>query len=1038
MDKLARFSVRHPTTVLMAALAVVILGLISFERLGMDLFPRLVAPRLYIQIEAGERPPEEMETQFVSRLESVAVRGRGVTGVFSSSRVGRALITVEYEWNTDMDEAFLDLQKAVGDFGTASGADAITVTPLDPNARPVVVAAFSHERITDLDGLRRTAENVIRNDLIRLPGVAAVDLVGERRREVLVRTTNDTLEAFGLTLDTLASTIQNFNRNLTGGSIVEMGIRYSIRGVGQLASLDDLGKLVVAYKAASSAEAGESGAAQAETAPGPRTPVYLRDVAEVRYDLDEPENLVRFNGQPCLGLEIYKEARANTTEASSAIRAQLDGLRASLAGYRLEVVQDDAEFIHTAVGEVERAGILGGLLAVLILYVFLRRIGVTAVIGLAIPMSIIATFGLMYFNRLTLNLMTLGGLALGIGMLVDNAIVVVENIFRHVEEGLPVAEASVRGPGQVGAAIASSTLTTVVVFLPIVYLHGVAGELFKEQALTVTFSLLSSLVVALAFVPMLFSRLIKPRKAGREIRSLRFDFYGRVLEGVLRKRGLVVLGAILLVAAAVAVIPHVGSEFMPRAEADILTVELALPEGTSLERTSGFARNVEAMVRDHAGADLRSIYTRVGPRASASTASELLADENSATLRVALDPKAAPRLESLIRRLDEDLSAVPDLTVRFAREQTTLRTALGTGRSPLVVEVKGPDLKILTGLADGVKDKLRTVPELADVATSVQAGRPEVDIEIDKEAASRQSLRSDTIGNQIQRLLAGNELGEMEEKGEYLKIMLKTPELSLGELDGLMLEGPNNRRIPLRDVARLTRTESPREIIRNNQTRTVEVRAQIIGDSPFDEIVAKVRAAIAGTALPADYQMSVAGEEVLRRESFKNLKFALILAVVLVYMVMAAQFESLVHPFVILLTIPLAGVGAVFLLLLAGLPFNIMSSIGLIMLAGIAVNNAIILVDLINQSRRAGMALDEAIVYAGRRRIRPILMTSGTTILGLLPMTIGFGEGASLRAPMAVALIGGLVSSTLLTLVVIPAVYRLIGKRPLSPGGKAA
>lgn len=1028
MHKLARFSVRYPTTVLMVGLAVIILGYISFQRLGMDLFPRLNTPRLYIQIEAGERPPEEMETQFVSRLESTAVRGRGVTNVVSSSRVGKALITVEYQWNTDMDEAFLDLQKAVGDFGTASGADSITVTQLDPNARPVVIAAFSHEQITDLDELRQTAENVIRNDLIRLPGVAAVDLVGERRREVLVKTASDTLEAYNLSLDTVASTIQNFNRNLTGGSIVEMGIRYSIRGIGQLTSLDDLRKLILTYKEVKDAETGQT----------KRTPIYLRDVAEVRYELNDAENIVRFNGQPCLGLEIYKEARTNTTEASRGIRDQLNELQASMPGYHLAVVQDDAEFIKTAIGEVEQAGIIGGLLAILILYLFLRRIGVTAVIGLAIPMSIVATFGLMYFNRLTLNLMTLGGLALGTGMLVDNAIVVVENIFRHVEEGMPVPEASVQGTGQVGAAITSSTLTTVVVFLPIIYLHGVAGELFKEQALTVTFSLLSSLIVALAFVPMLFSRLIKPRKSGREIRSLRFNFYGRFLQGVLRKRGFVVLGAALLIAAAVLVLPQVGSEFMPRAEANVLTLELALPEGTSLERTSGVARNIEAMARDYAGADLRSIYTRVGPRGASSTAAELLADENNAAIRIALDPKAAPRLESLIRKLDQDLAAVPDLTVQFAREQTTLQNALGTGQAPLVVEVKGKDLKTLTGLADSVKDKLRGVPELADVVTSFQAGRPEIDIEIDKEEASRNSLRSDTIGNQIKRLLAGNELGEMEEKGEYLKIMLKTPELTIGELEGLMLEGPNNRRIPLRDVARLTRTESPREIIRNNQTRAAEVRAQLAGSASFDQVVAKVRTAIGGVNLPKDYQMTIAGEEILRRDSFKNLKFALILAIILVYMVMAAQFESLIHPFVILLTIPLAGVGAVFLLLIVGLPFNIMSYIGLIMLAGIAVNNAIILVDLINQSRRAGMPLDEAIVYAGRMRIRPILMTSGTTILGLLPMTIGLGEGASLRAPMAVALMGGLISSTLLTLIVIPAVYRFIGKRPVSTEKDAA
>jgi HAE1 family hydrophobic/amphiphilic exporter-1 len=1025
MRKLAQFSVQYPTTVLMIVLAVIILGYISFQRLGMDLFPRLNTPRLYVEILAGERPPEEMETQFVSRLESIAARGRNVTNVSSSSRVGKALITVEYQWNADMDEAYLDLQKAVGDFSATSGADSITVSQLDPNARPIVIVAFSHDQITDLDALRQTAENIIRNELVRLPGVAAVDLVGERRREVLVKTDAYTLQAYGLSMDSLASTIQNFNRNLTGGSIIEMGIRYTIRGVGQLNSLDDLRKLIVTYKTETQPGTGET----------VRTPVYLRDVANVRYEQNDPQNIVRFNGRQCIGLEIFKEARFNTTEASRGILAELGELQRSMPGYHLDVVRDDAGFIRTAIGEVEEAGIFGGLLAILVLFFFLRRVGVTAAIALSIPISIIATFCLMYFNRMTLNLMTLSGLALGVGMIVDDAIVVVENIFRHVEGGMPIREAAIHGTGEVGAAVTSSTLTTVVVFIPIVYLHGVAGELFADQALTVTFALLCSLLFALTLIPMLFSKLIRKRTTGQEIKALHFHFYGRFLEAVLRKKWLVVFVAAGLVVAAAAAVPFVGSEFMPRPMTNELTIDLTLPEGTSLERTSGVCRNIESMIHDYAGKDLRMIYSRIGPTGTSLSESEMLAGENSATIQISLTPKAARLLNNLVKKLDQDLSLMPDLTVQYTRQQTTLQTTLGTGLAPLVVEIKGKDLKILTGLANSVKEKMRALPELTDVVTSFQAGRPEINIEIDKEEASRDSLRSDTIGNQIKRLLAGNDLGEMEDKGEYLTIMLKTPDLTLGELGGLMLEGPGGRQIPLQDVARLTRGEAPREIIRRNQTRVAEVRAQLAGRTSFNQVVAKVRDGIAKLTLPQDYQMGVTGEEILRRDSFKNLKFALLLAIILVYMVMAAQFESLIHPFVILFTIPLAGVGAVLLLLVLHMPFNIMSYYGLILLVGIAVDNAIILIDLINQSRRAGMGLDEAIIYAGRMRIRPILMTSVTTMLGLIPMTLGIGEGAALRTPMAIALMGGLFSSTALTLIVIPVVYRLIGKR-ISSGGR--
>ena len=1028
MEKLARFSVKYPTTVIMAVAAVLLLGIISYQRLGMDLLPRLESPRLFVEVQAGERPPEEMEKQFVERLEAQVARGRNVTDVLSSSRVGKALITVEYQWNTDMDEAYLDLEKAVADFGRTSGADEINVSQLDPNARPVITAVLTHDEITDLDRLRMTAENNIRNELVRLPGVAAVELLGDRRREIEIQSDAFTLAAYGLTMDQIASTIQNFNRNLSGGTITEMGIRYSVRGVGRLVSLEDIQKLIVAYKTK----------AAAGMQPAARTAVYLRDVAAVRHVQSEPENIVRFNGRAAVALEIYKEAGANTTAASKSIRDELAALGGSLPGYRIDLLQDQAGFIKAAIGEVEQSALVGIVLAILVLFVFLRKFGVTAIIGLAIPVSVVATFNLMYFNGLTLNIMTLGGLALGAGMLVDNAIVVGENIFRHAEGGLSIRDAAVRGAGEVGGAITSSTLTTIVVFLPIVYLHGIAAELFKDQAWTVAFSLLSSLLVALAVIPMLFSRIIKPKALTASSRSLRFEFYGRLLPKIVRRRGLVVVLGLAAVGAGIFGLRFMGSEFLPQRTARELIIHVELPEGTGLERTEGAVRNVEALIRERAGDRIGLLYSRGGPAGTAQSASEVLEDENTAVIQIGFKTNDPASLRALTAGLEKDLTDVPDLEVRFDRQESTLQSALGTTGSPLAVEIKGEDLETLVKLADEVKGRLAAVPALAGLETSFQGGRPEIDIEVDKAQASRYGLRADTIGNQVKNVLAGSDLGELQEGGEYLKIMLRNPKITVGGLKDIVLNAPSGLRIPLSDVARLVRTESPREIIRRNQTRVAEVRAQIAGRAPFDRIVAGVREAIRGVSLPEGYTMAIAGEEILRRESFKNLKFALLLAIVLVYMVMAAQFESLIHPLIVLLTIPLAGVGSIGLLLALGIPFNIMSLIGLIMLAGIAVNNAIILVDLINQCRRAGMGLDEAIVYAGRMRIRPILMTSLTTILALCPLLLGIGEGASLRAPMAAAVIGGLTSSTLLTLVVIPAVYRLIGRRPLrGTAGKA-
>jgi len=1016
MRKLAQFSVKYPTTIIMVILAICLLGYIAFQRLGMDLLPRLNNPRLYVSLEAEERPPEEMEEQFVSPLEATAARGRKVTGVSSISRVGRALITVEYEWNTDMDEAYLELQKAATDFSQGKDLEEISVSQLDPNAQPIVTAVLWHEDLDDLDRLRQTAENNIRNDLVRLPGVAAVELVGERKREIEIRTDSYTLEAYGLTLDQVASEIQSSNQSISGGSIVEMGLKYTIRGVGELESLEDLKNLIIAYK---SDEAGET---------TDRIPITLRDVAEVGFVISEPENIVHYNGRRCIALEIFKEARFNTTQASEYIRSQLESLQMSLPGYELHIIQDQAAFIKSAVREVEQTGLIGIFLAVLILFIFLRRIGVTAVISIAIPISIIATFNLMYFNKLTLNIMTLGGLALGAGMLVDNAIVVVENIFRHLEEGLGLKEAAVRGTGEVGGAITSSTLTTIIVFLPIVYLKGIAGELFKEQAWTVAFALLSSLFVALSVIPMLSSRFLKAPK-GRQVRtSLQFPFYGRFLSGVLKKRWLVVVLALLLVVSAAFLASRMGSEFLPQADRNELEVSLLLPEGSNLERTESAVRSLEALLQENHRESLQFIFSRVGPVGTALTESEVLAGENSAMLLIGVKPKSID-LDSLQEWLKNQLSDIPGLRAQIMRAQTTLQVTLGTSEAPLVVEVRGENMDTLKSLSDQVMAILDQQKGLTAVETSFQEGRPEVEVVIDRNSATSYGLTPYSIGAQLSRLLSGQDLGEYEDEGEYISIMLRSPEPTLKELEGLLLDSSGGQKLRLDDVAVLRRSVSPREILRNNQVRTAEVTAQLSGEEAFDKIVARVEKALAGVSLPQDYSFAVTGEEKLRRESFSHLWFALLLAVILVYMVMASQFESLRHPFVILLTIPLAMVGAVGLLVILGLPLNIMSFIGMIMLAGIAVNDSIILVDLINQQRRSGMDIEAAIIKAGQLRIRPIFMTSATTILALFPLTLGIGEGVALRAPLAVAVIGGLVTSTLLTLVVIPSVYRILGGR---------
>ncbi len=999
----------------MIVLAIGLLGYISFQRLGIDLLPDLNSPKLFVRVTDGELPPEEMEQKFTSSMESQAARQKNVINVSSVTQVGQSLIAVEYAWKSDMDEAFLDLQKAMNVFTQNPDVDEISVSQLDPNARPVVVVFLSHPEISDLDQLRQTAETNIRNELIRLPGVAAVEILGDQKREIEVKTDAYTLEAYGLTQAQLASAISNSNQNMAGGSIVEMGISYTIRGIGELTSEDDLNALIVNYITQTTA----AGTIE-------KTPIYLREVADVSTVLSSPENIVRLNGQRGLALEIFKEAKTNTTAASKSIHEQLDTMRGGLSGYDLLVIQDQSRFIQSSIKEVEQAGLIGIFLAVLVLYVFLRRIGITAVISLAIPISVVATFSLMYFNGLSLNIMTLGGLALGAGMLVDNAIVVVENITRHLEEGLSLTEAAVRGTGEVGGAITSATLTTIIVFLPIVYLHGIAGELFKDQAWTVAFSLLSSLFVAMAVIPMLCSRLLKTKKRPKSIKSIHFPAYGRFLSWVLKRRGAVFLFAVVLVAGAALIVPQIGSEFIPHAEQGEMFISLELPEGTDLERTHGAVKNLEAVIGQKFGDQLDFIFSKVGPAGTVLDLSSALADDNNALIQLVFNPESRFSSGEIAAWLNILLSELPDIDAQLVQQQTALQTTLGTSAAPLIVEIKGEELEILALLAENVQEQLNGMQELSNIETGFQEGRPEINLEIDRTIAAQFSLTANDISSQLKNLLSGQDLGEMEDGGEFINITLSTPKVTLNALEDVLLQSSTGGRVRLDEVAKLVRTTSPREIIRNNQTRVAEIQANISGGVPFNRIVEKVEAAVRNVPMPEDYSFSITGEEKLRQESFGSLKFALLLAIILVYMVMASQFESLLHPFVILLTIPLAGVGAVFLLWTLRMPFNIMSMIGIIILAGIAVNDSIILVDRINQNRRAGMDIPSAIIEAGQTRIRPILITSVTTILALLPLTFGIGEGSSLRAPMALAVIGGLVTSTVLTLVVIPAVYRIM------------
>lgn len=1014
----------------MIILAVVLLGYISFDKLGMDLFPDLKSPRIFVEIKSGERPPEEMEKQYVENIEALAARQAGVVQVSSLTKVGTSQITVEYASNKDMDEAYLDLQKALNSYSQNQDIDELKITQHDPNTAPVMLIALTHNEITDMNEIRKVAENYIRNELVRLEGVAEVELSGEQESEIVIETDPYRLDAQNITLDELSTRIQNFNRSVSGGRISEMGLQYIVKGEGLLKGVEDFQNLIVGYKRIGPTSTGT-------TNTSPYAPVYLKDVATVSSSNKKPTNIVHLNGKRCIGLSVFKETKFNTVKAVEQIKEALVTIGKSLPGYQLTPVSDQGKFIKESITEVEQSALYGIILAVFIIFLFLRKIGTTFIVSMAIPFSIIATFNMMYFNNLTINIMTLGGLALGVGRLVDDAIVVIENIFRHHEGGASVKDAVVNGTAQVGGAITASTLTTIVVFLPIVFLHGASGELFKDQAWTVTFSLLASLFAAIFIIPMLYHRFYRNSPPPISHRAIQMKGYSRLLDKVLNHRWIVILVGLILMGASFLLLPYIGTEFMPQTETREITLNLKLSEGTQLERTDATVKNIESILTDYLGGDLDKMYSHTGPSTGlTSDATSVFEGENTAEIKVILKNKTKHTADDLVATIDRYTADIPDMEVTFSKEETSLKTILGSDEAPVVVEIKGLEMDEIEKVALQVRGKMDSVPGLFNIKSSIENGAPEVEVVIDRVRAGMYNLSVSSVVSQLQDQLEGKSAGQLEQGGEMKDITIKVPETKLSEINNMTIKS-GTAVYRLSEIADIRHGVSPKEIFRRDQNRIGKITAQLEPGVPLEHVATNIRKATAGITLQPDYSIKVTGDEEKRQDSMKNLGFALILSIILVYMVLASIFESLIHPFTVLLTIPFAIVGSILAFFLLGRTFNIMAIIGVIMLAGIAVSNSIILIDRINQVRKEGKDRRSAIILAGQQRIRPILMTALTTILALVPLTIGFGESVQLRSPMALAVIGGLVTSTLMTLVIIPCVYDVIDRlNPRSSDGE--
>jgi HAE1 family hydrophobic/amphiphilic exporter-1 len=1055
MRRLIEIATERRVTIVMFMVAIVLFGMVSLSRLKLNLLPDISYPTLTVRTELTGAAPAEVENLITKPIEEAVGVVRNVRVVRSVSRSGQSDVTIEFLWGTDMDIAGVDVREKLDILTLPLEANRPMLLRFDPSSEPIIRLGLLYaEDAGDASSearlkiLRRLAEDRIKTDLEAQEGTAAVKVSGGLEDEIQIRVDQQKLSQLRLSIDQIAERIRAENVNLSGGRLEEGDQRFLVRTLNEFQSVDEFRDAIIGY-------VGD-------------TPVYLRDVATVERGYKEREAITRVGGRESVELAVYKEGDANTVQVAGRVERRLDSLREDLEkdGIELVKIYDQSTFISSAVNDVRTAAILGGVIAILVLYGFLRDARATTIVSIAIPVSVVGTFLLMYLNEISLNIMSLGGIALAVGMLVDNSIVVLENIVRKREQGEGIVEAARSGTTEVGSAVVAATLTTIAVFFPMVFIKGIAGQLFQDQALTVTFALVFSLIVALTLIPMLASLGARSRyddggdgrPAGWFTRAVAFvvrmlgfvfaavrklfwlllwvptwllqRFYGAiaaVYPGLLRwslsHRTAVVITAVVIFFGTMSLIPRLGTELIPQFSQGEFDVDLRLAPGATLDETD---RAIQVAQQTAGTIDAIKLDYSVAGTGNRLDANPVDAGDNTGTLSIQMAPGAGREAETrAMAAMREQLSRLPGVQYEFSRP------ALLSFASPLQIEIAGYDLDALAVVSNAVVEQMAASDRFSDIRTTVERGNPEIQIVFDQERAAKLGLAVRDIANRV----VANVRGELatrytwrDKKIDVLVRSVDTRESSVDEIRRLIVNPTSDRPVTLDAVADVVVSQGPAEIRRIAQERVAIISANLAyGD--LGAAAAEAGSILSRTPLPNGVTAIVSGQSEEMQESFDSMKFALILAVFLVYLVMASQFESLIHPFVILFTIPLALVGAVLALFVTGTTVNIVALIGVIMLAGIVVNNAIVLVDLINQLRAQGSERLDAIVEAGTARLRPILMTSLTTALGLLPMAMGFGEGSEVRTPMAITVIGGLIVSTLLTLVVIPVVYSLLDRK---------
>ncbi|WP_282267619.1 efflux RND transporter permease subunit [Stenotrophomonas sp. PS02298] len=1107
---LIEFATRRRVTIAMMTLTLVLFGLISLSSLKVELLPDLSYPTLTVRTDYEGAAPAEVETLISQPAEEALGIVKGLRKLKSISRTGQSDVVLEFAWGTDMQQAGLDVRDKMETLQLPLEAKPPVLLRFNPSTQPIMRLALSskQEAGNDADAvrrlmeLRRYADEDLKRKLEPVSGVAAVKVGGGLEDEIQVDIDQRKLAALGLSLDTVIQRLQQENVNLSGGRLEEGSQRYLVRTVNQFATVEQMREMLLTTASGSStaSSTGENRqlmsailgssdpnviAAMRSDGSSSAPSVRLKDVAEVRQGYKEREAVIRAAGHEAVELAVYKEGDANTVSTADALEARLETIRKEMPkDIEMTMVEDQSVFIRHAIKDVKIDAVIGGLLSVLIIFLFLRDGWSTFVISLSLPISIIATFFFMGQLGLSLNVMSLGGLALATGLVVDDSIVVLESIAKARERGMGILEAAIKGTREVFMAVVASTLTTIAVFLPLVFVEGIAGQLFRDQALTVSIAIAVSLVVSMTLIPMLSalkgrpplefpaedprepwrpqSRWKKPAAyAGRGIGAMfRYGFYflawsvvrifrgiaavvgpvmrkasdlamapyGRAEAGYLRalpaalKRPWPILGfATLAFGLTLAALPLLGVDLLPQLAQDRFEMTAKLPPGTPLAQTDALVREVQ---RKHAGEEGVRLLYGVSGTGTRLDASPTESGENIGKLSVVMnDTKLEP---ALTEKLRETMKAWPSAQVDFARPE------LFALSPPLEIEIEGNNLEDIRVAGNRLAGMLRENPHYADVKSTVEQGFPEIQVVFDQDRAAALGLTTRQIADAVVNKVKGNVATRYSFRDRKIDVLVRVQESersSVNDIRRLIVNPSGAKPIELGSVADVIATTGPSEIHRADQRRVAIVSANL-RDIDLGKAITEVQSMVAKNPLGTDVGMHIGGQGQELGESIRSLLFAFALAVFLVYLVMASQFESLLHPFVILFTIPLALVGAVAALLLARSPVSVVVFIGLILLVGLVVKNAIILIDKVNQLREEGVAKREALVEGARSRLRPIMMTTLCAVFGFLPLALAFGEGAEVRSPMAITVIGGLLVSTLLTLLVIPVVYDLLDRKP--------